>query len=159
VHWNVPHSSSPRFTGREDVLQQMEQALFLETNLDHEALPPRRAFVLHGLGGSGKTQICLRFCEKHRERLVRIIPVNIVSCQESVRGCGGRTQFHNCKDVAVLCFIPLRSKLFRATPPKRHTTPDSNTQDAAPITQMGIRVARNVLLGVVWVNSSGITLI
>jgi Cdc6-like AAA superfamily ATPase len=72
VHWNVPHSSSPMFTGREEILQQMEQALFPETNV--EAAESRRAFVLYGLGGSGKTQICLRFCEKHRERLVPSIP-------------------------------------------------------------------------------------
>jgi len=28
--------------------------------------------VLYGLGGSGKTQICLKFCEQFRERCVHI---------------------------------------------------------------------------------------
>ena len=72
MHWNVPHSPSPMFTGREEILQKMEQALFPETTL--RAAAPRRTFVLHGLGGSGKTEICRKFCEKHQERSVLFIP-------------------------------------------------------------------------------------
>ncbi|KAF8460529.1 hypothetical protein BDZ91DRAFT_766264 [Kalaharituber pfeilii] len=61
-HYTVP-SSSPIFTGREDALNLLEKAFF-----DREAKRKQRRAVLHGLGGAGKTQIALKFCEKHRER-------------------------------------------------------------------------------------------
>ena len=55
----VPHSSSPTFTGREEILQKMEQALLPKMTI--EAAVSRRAFVLHGLGGSRKTEICCMY--------------------------------------------------------------------------------------------------
>jgi Cdc6-like AAA superfamily ATPase len=53
-------NSSALFTGREDVLKRL---------MDHFA--PRgqgdrskKSFLLYGMGGVGKTQICLKFVEK-----------------------------------------------------------------------------------------------
>ncbi|KAG5351242.1 hypothetical protein C0989_007302 [Termitomyces sp. Mn162] len=48
------------FTGREDILSQLEQYLVHDSfllELDHQ-----HRFVLYGLGGAGKTQIVLQFC-------------------------------------------------------------------------------------------------
>ena len=53
-------SSSPNFVGCEEILQRLQ---------DYFAARPssqlkRRTFVLFGVGGVGKTQICLKFAEE-----------------------------------------------------------------------------------------------
>ncbi|KAJ7438593.1 hypothetical protein FB451DRAFT_1447901 [Mycena latifolia] len=64
----VPMSDSPtylkvcpppsvRFTGREDIVQQM-------TEYFNTSIGQRHIFLLHGLGGSGKSQIAFKFVEK-----------------------------------------------------------------------------------------------
>ena len=65
-YYEVPHRISPIFTGRDDIAEELHKS----------CLPPepsytqkqQKRYVLHGLGGSGKTQICLRFAEDNRER-------------------------------------------------------------------------------------------
>jgi Cdc6-like AAA superfamily ATPase len=64
----VPHNSTGLFTGRDDVLQKLRDCLFPSRNKSR--LEMQKRFVLYGLGGSGKTQICTRFAEIHREMLV-----------------------------------------------------------------------------------------
>jgi hypothetical protein len=49
--------STPVFTGRQDILFQMH-AYFCED------LGKRHVFVLHGLGGAGKSQIAFKFIEE-----------------------------------------------------------------------------------------------
>ena len=52
-----PHSRL--FTGRKDYLGKLRDYFGLRNH------PwPRRAFLLHGMGGGGKTQIALRFVEE-----------------------------------------------------------------------------------------------
>ncbi|KAJ7448171.1 hypothetical protein FB451DRAFT_1053977 [Mycena latifolia] len=64
----VPVSDSPaylkvcpaptvHFTGREDILQEMTQ--YFNTGIGR-----RHIFLLHGLGGSGKSQIAFKFVEE-----------------------------------------------------------------------------------------------
>jgi hypothetical protein len=50
---------SPMFTGRDSYLQTLH---------DHFSNPskPRKSFLLHGMGGIGKTQICLQFIEQSK---------------------------------------------------------------------------------------------
>ena len=57
--------SSLFFTGRKDVLEQLEKIFFQS---DTNSLSLRRSCLLWGLGGIGKTQICLRFIEKMSNR-------------------------------------------------------------------------------------------
>lgn len=52
---------TPTFTGRKDVLLQMDGCFFDGTKKQH-------TFVLHGLGGSGKSQIVYKFVERCDER-------------------------------------------------------------------------------------------
>ncbi|KAF8339286.1 hypothetical protein F5887DRAFT_1137130 [Amanita rubescens] len=52
--------SSPFFSGREEYLQRLKDH-FKPSTEDR-----RKSFLLHGLGGIGKTQICLRFLERHQ---------------------------------------------------------------------------------------------
>ena len=56
----VKPNSSIRFTGRTDVLTKLKEHFTSESN---DKLCHRKFFLLYGLGGIGKTQICLRFIE------------------------------------------------------------------------------------------------
>ncbi|KAG9125348.1 hypothetical protein FRC07_007991 [Ceratobasidium sp. 392] len=62
------------FTGRSDALTLMEDYF-----MDDPATNVRHIFVLHGLGGSGKTQIALRFVETHRDRFWDVFYVDASS--------------------------------------------------------------------------------
>jgi len=57
-------SSSPNFVGCEDHLQRLQGYFNVRPANDRK----RRAFVLYGVGGVGKTQICLKFLEDFSER-------------------------------------------------------------------------------------------
>jgi hypothetical protein len=50
------------FTGREDILQQPDQCFDPSKASVHAR--QQHVFVLHGLGGAGKTQIALKFIDK-----------------------------------------------------------------------------------------------
>ena len=56
----VKPNSSIRFTGRTDVLTKLKEHFTAQSN---DRLRRRKLFLLHGMGGIGKTQICLRFIE------------------------------------------------------------------------------------------------
>jgi hypothetical protein len=62
-HKHMP-SCSPLFTGRKDYLDRLDQYFGRET----DQLQHRKRFVLYGLGGTGKSQICLKFVERSAER-------------------------------------------------------------------------------------------
>ncbi|KAN0070689.1 hypothetical protein V8E54_011558 [Elaphomyces granulatus] len=64
-HYSVPHNSTGIFTGRDDVLQKIHDCCLPSRN--ENTLTTQKRFILYGLGGSGKTQICTRFAEVHRE--------------------------------------------------------------------------------------------
>ena len=55
------------FTGRKAVLEQLGKIFFQS---DTSSLMLRRSCLLWGLGGIGKTQICLKFIEKMSDRWV-----------------------------------------------------------------------------------------
>ena len=52
--------SSTFFTGRDKYLQQLKDHF---SSIDKEG--QRKSFLLHGLGGIGKSQICLKFIEQN----------------------------------------------------------------------------------------------
>ena len=54
-------NSSPTFTGRQDVLDKLEE-IFRVTSSGSRL--SRRSCLLWGMGGIGKTQICLKFIEE-----------------------------------------------------------------------------------------------
>ena len=53
-------SPSNRFTGQAEVIGKLKTH-FLNTN---DSAEKRKFFLLYGMGGIGKTQICLRFVEE-----------------------------------------------------------------------------------------------
>ena len=54
---------SPRFTGQEKHLRRLHE-YFVPLS------PHRKIFLLYGMGGVGKTQICLKFAEETSDRYV-----------------------------------------------------------------------------------------
>ena len=56
----IKPNSSIRFTGRTDVLTKLKEHF---TSKSTDKPRRRKFFLLYGMGGIGKTQICLRFIE------------------------------------------------------------------------------------------------
>ena len=56
---------STRFIGRGEVIAKLKRHFFTNAN---DAVQKRRFFLLYGMGGIGKTQICLKFIEEMSER-------------------------------------------------------------------------------------------
>ena len=53
-------NSSTRFTGRINIIAKLKEHF----TSPGDGLRTRKYFLLHGMGGIGKTQICLRFVEE-----------------------------------------------------------------------------------------------
>ena len=65
-YFHVPHNVSSIFTGRDAVTRVLERKILEQPtpNRSHQ----QKRFVLYGLGGSGKTQFCLKFVQDNRDR-------------------------------------------------------------------------------------------
>lgn len=65
-YYEVPYNVSSVFTGRDNILQRLHDTCIpsQEQALNRQ----QKRYVLYGLGGSGKTQICLKFAEESREK-------------------------------------------------------------------------------------------
>lgn len=61
-----PRRSTRYFTGRALQLQQTHLSLARSLTDRHD----HKVVVIYGIGGAGKTQFCLRYCEEHRDRCV-----------------------------------------------------------------------------------------
>jgi len=57
-------NSSALFTGWEDVVKKLMDHFAPQDQVDRN----RKSFLLYGMGGIGKTQICLKFVEKMAKR-------------------------------------------------------------------------------------------
>jgi hypothetical protein len=67
--WKVPRSSSMRFTGRQLQLAMLREQ-FGEPGQPAGVADPNtpRVVIVYGLGGSGKTQFCIKYAEQNRQR-------------------------------------------------------------------------------------------
>lgn len=64
----IPQVVSSIFTGREEVARFVAEALLAPE--ENKIYRQQRRFIIHGVGGSGKTQFCSKFAQDHRERFV-----------------------------------------------------------------------------------------
>ncbi len=64
--YKVGRRSSPHFTGRRIQAKMLSNGLASPSNAENR--DKHKVAVIYGLGGSGKTQFCLRFAEQHQAR-------------------------------------------------------------------------------------------
>lgn len=62
MHWLVPKDVNSLFTGRNDIIKEIKDAVVSSTpNVN------QKRFVLTGIGGQGKSEVCLRVVNEVRE--------------------------------------------------------------------------------------------
>ncbi|TVY32372.1 Kinesin light chain [Lachnellula occidentalis] len=71
IHWMVPRAINNLFTGRTKLLDRIQEAM-----RDNRANNQRR-FVITGLGGQGKSELCLKVASLMREEFWGIFWVNV----------------------------------------------------------------------------------
>ena len=65
----VPRTISRVYTGRGEIGERLTQAF----SYDHLKPPKQqRTFVIIGIGGTGKSEVCLKFAEDHRDEYVEV---------------------------------------------------------------------------------------
>lgn len=68
-HFAIPKAVESHYLGREVELDTLAQAFWPKAQTqNHE----QKRFVIHGVGGSGKTQFCSKYAQEYRERFVSI---------------------------------------------------------------------------------------
>ncbi|KAH7313072.1 hypothetical protein BKA65DRAFT_151792 [Rhexocercosporidium sp. MPI-PUGE-AT-0058] len=74
VHWMIPRAINSLFTGRSDLLSRIQKALEIEPI----SLPQRqKRFVITGLGGQGKSEICLQVASLMKQKFWGIFWVDV----------------------------------------------------------------------------------
>jgi hypothetical protein len=63
IEYKLRAPSSANFTGRRDYLKKLRDFFSAEP----DGPLRRKSFLLYGMGGIGKTQICLRFTEENSD--------------------------------------------------------------------------------------------
>ncbi|HZO75403.1 MAG TPA: FxSxx-COOH system tetratricopeptide repeat protein [Ktedonobacteraceae bacterium] len=91
--WTVPYLRNPHFTGREELLEQLDQQFAVPG--DDEPMPLRQAALtqpqaIKGLGGMGKTQIAVEYAYRARERgrYTHILWINAASEEAIITSFG-----------------------------------------------------------------------
>ncbi|KAK3293622.1 tetratricopeptide repeat domain-containing protein [Chaetomium fimeti] len=64
-HFDIPQSVSSIFTGREILLQELQRLFVPRPGMMRDEM--QRRFIIHGVGGSGKTQFCCKFAQDNRD--------------------------------------------------------------------------------------------
>jgi len=65
VHWRITQISNPLFTGRDDVLDLIERTLRAAVG---DTTPKQQCrIVISGMGGLGKSEICLQIANRVRQ--------------------------------------------------------------------------------------------
>ena len=68
-YYELPFDVSPEFIGGHEVCRNLRDSCLPSGN--STAQISQRIFTLYGLGGSGKTQMALKFASDHRERYIK----------------------------------------------------------------------------------------
>ena len=67
-HWMVPRQANPYFTGRKEILNLLRERLC--SGKQDAAETEQKRCVIYGMGGSGKSEVCLKFAYENKERRV-----------------------------------------------------------------------------------------
>ncbi|KAG9246100.1 hypothetical protein BJ878DRAFT_540603 [Calycina marina] len=79
----ISQSANPNFTGRADVQELLDNNLVKNTYMREQ---DQEIFVLYGLGGSGKTQVSLKFAHDHRNDFFGIFWIDASSVATAQQG-------------------------------------------------------------------------
>lgn len=73
--WIVPRTTSPLYTGRGEIGERLARVFSFDLS---RPSTKRRTFAIIGLGGAGKSEICLKFAEDYRDEYVtfNIFPIS-----------------------------------------------------------------------------------
>lgn len=65
VHWGVFRTVNTLFTGRTELLERLKEALLCDRASHTEE---QKRFIITGLGGQGKSEICLKIANQMRQQ-------------------------------------------------------------------------------------------
>ncbi|KAM0310604.1 hypothetical protein ACHAO8_007970 [Botrytis cinerea] len=82
VHWMVPRTINSLFTGRDELLRRIQKAIHCDSTSGPDK---QKRFVITGLGGQGKSEICLQIANQMREEFWGVfwVDVGMASTAES----------------------------------------------------------------------------
>lgn len=83
-YFEVPYNVSSVFTGRDDILRKLHDNCV--PRQEQAANRVQKRYVIYGLGGSGKTQICLKFAQDSREKFWGVFFIDASSASAIERG-------------------------------------------------------------------------
>lgn len=66
LHFHVPESASSIFVGHKDLLKALQHTFF--PNGSATDRPSHKSFVIFGMGGCGKTELCSKFAMENRQQ-------------------------------------------------------------------------------------------
>ncbi|RYP25497.1 hypothetical protein DL767_008360 [Monosporascus sp. MG133] len=110
VHWLVPRSVNPMFTGRRDVVERIKKAIIPSTYDD------QKRFVITGLGGQGKSEVCLKVADELREKFWGVFWVDVSSGSSAKAGLSTIAKMLGSKEAE----IDETRCLLSNVDPKRH---------------------------------------
>ncbi|KAH8802451.1 tetratricopeptide repeat domain protein [Xylogone sp. PMI_703] len=73
-----PPDTASEFIGREDASEMLHKALFSKEQASNRN---QKRFVVHGMGGCGKTQFCAKFAGDYQERFWAIFTIHAASME------------------------------------------------------------------------------
>ncbi|KAH6662555.1 hypothetical protein B0J14DRAFT_662619 [Halenospora varia] len=85
THFFIPQAVSPIFTGQSDLSAQLEESFFEASATLQDDV--QRRFVVYGIGGSGKTQLCCKFAYEHRQRYWGVFWIDLSSSGSTSSTC------------------------------------------------------------------------
>ncbi|OQV11207.1 hypothetical protein CLAIMM_15076 [Cladophialophora immunda] len=83
-HWAVTRSPNPLFTGREDILGRLEATIRASVRVSPPTTQCR--IVISGIGGQGKSEICLQLAQRVRSLLWGVFWVDVSTASLAEHG-------------------------------------------------------------------------
>ncbi|KAF6241314.1 hypothetical protein HO173_000024 [Letharia columbiana] len=112
VHWMVPKRANKLFTGRTRILEKLGHSLASQPP-SSSASEEQKVFVIVGYGGIGKSEVCLKFANDHRQHFWGVFWIDASSEETAKQSfidigklCGGKAEsFEQVKTwLANICY-------------------------------------------------------
>ncbi|KAH8911299.1 hypothetical protein BR93DRAFT_326599 [Coniochaeta sp. PMI_546] len=77
LHFDIPEEVSSTFIGRQDMLRVLRDAFF--PGGEPTSSPGQKSFVIFGMGGSGKTELCSKFANDNKHEYTAVFTIRAAS--------------------------------------------------------------------------------